>query len=187
MPHHKRRIRFLLALLAAGFFAGAALTANSAQADGGVGPYMPQPAWDRKLPASVRFYVLSDWNNEAVLDKETGLVWERTPDPVPTDWLTAKGGICLNKIVSNRRGWRLPSVIELTSLIDTSVLTGASLPSGHPFVGIQVANYWSATSNSEVAWNAFLVDFTNGSVSGGYKSDAHLVWCVRGGMSAKVY
>ena len=51
MPHHKRRIRFLLALLAAGFFAGAALTANSAQADGGVGPYMPQPAWDRKLPS----------------------------------------------------------------------------------------------------------------------------------------
>ena len=122
-----------------------------------------------------------------MLDKETGLVWERTPDPVPTDWGPAKGGICLNKIVSNRRGWRLPSVIELTSLIDTSVLTGASLPSGHPFVGIQVANYWSATSNSEVAWNAFLVDFTNGSVSGGYKSDAHLVWCVRGGMSAKVY
>ena len=186
MPHHKRHIRFLLALLAAGFFAGVALTATSAQADGGVGPFMPQPAWDRKLPASVRFYVLSDWNNEAVLDKETGLVWERTPDPVPADWGLAKY-LCLNKVVSNRGGWRLPSVIELTSLIDPSVITGASLPSGHPFVGIQLANYWSATSDSEVAWTAFFVGFTNGGVSGGPKSDALLRWCVRGGMSGKVY
>jgi hypothetical protein len=186
MPHHKRRIRFLLALLAAGFFAGLALTVNSAQADGGVGPFMPQPAWDRKLPASFRFYVLSNWNNEAVLDKETGLVWERTPDPVPANWATAKY-LCLNKIVSNRRGWRLPSVIELTSLIDPSVITGASLPSGHPFVGIQLANYWSATSASEVAWTAFFVGFTNGSVSESTKSDGLLGWCVRGGMSAKVY
>jgi len=86
-----------------------------------------------------------------------------------------------------RGGWRLPSVIELTSLIDPSVLTGASLPSGHPFVGIQLANYWSATSDSEVAWTAFFVGFTNGGVSGGPKSDALLRWCVRGGMSGKVY
>ena len=78
MPHHKRRNRFMLGLLAAGFLAGAALSANSARAASGVGPYFPEPAWDRKLPASLRFYVLTDWNNAAVLDKETGLVWERT-------------------------------------------------------------------------------------------------------------
>jgi len=77
--------------------------------------------------------------------------------------------------------------MELASLIDPSVLTGASLPSGHPFVGIQSANFWSATSDSEAASNAFLVSFTDGSVSGGPKTDPLQFWCVRGGMNAKVY
>jgi uncharacterized protein DUF1566 len=186
MPHHKRRIRFMLGLLAVGFLMGVALTASPAQAASGVGPFMPQPAWDRKLPAATRFYVLSDWNHEAVLDKETGLVWERTPDPLPAEWGLAKY-LCLNRIVGNRRGWRLPSIMELASLIDPSVVTGATLPPGHPFVGIQSANYWSATSDSEVASNAFLAIFSDGSVGGGPKTDALQVWCVRGGMNAKVY
>ena len=30
--------------------------------------------WDQKLPASQRFVVLAAFNNQAVLDKETGLV-----------------------------------------------------------------------------------------------------------------
>ena len=79
MPQHKQLNRIILGLLALGVLAGSALSASSAQAASGVGPYFPEPAWDRKLPAAVRFYVLTDWNNAAVLDKETGLVWERTP------------------------------------------------------------------------------------------------------------
>ena len=186
MPHHKRRIRFMLGLLGAGFLAGVALTASSTQAASGSGPYYPEPAWDRKLPASIRFLVLTNWNNDAVLDKETGLVWERTPDTLPQSWVGAKF-FCLNKVVSNRGGWRLPSIMELASLIDPSVFTGTTLPPGHPFVGIQSANFWSATSDSEVASNAFLVSFTDGSVSGGPKTDPLQFWCVRGGMNAKLY
>ena len=44
------------------------------------GPYYAMPSWDQQLPASTRFIVLSNWNSEAVLDRETGLVWERAPD-----------------------------------------------------------------------------------------------------------
>jgi hypothetical protein len=40
------------------------------------GPYYATPSWDQKLPAATRFIVLSDWFNEAALDRETGLVWE---------------------------------------------------------------------------------------------------------------
>jgi hypothetical protein len=49
-----------------------------------VGPYLATPAWDQKLQCDTlttcpRFVVLSNWNSEAALDRETGLVWERSP------------------------------------------------------------------------------------------------------------
>src|SRR5262249_15328144 len=40
------------------------------------GPYYAEPSWDQMLPASTRFIVLSNFNSEAVLDRETGLVWQ---------------------------------------------------------------------------------------------------------------
>ena len=43
------------------------------------GPYYANPSWDQQIPAGQRFIVLSNWNNAAVLDRETGLVWERSP------------------------------------------------------------------------------------------------------------
>jgi hypothetical protein len=42
------------------------------------GPYYATPSWDQKLGYQ-RFICLTDWNNQAVLDRETGLVWQRAP------------------------------------------------------------------------------------------------------------
>src|SRR5262249_20915800 len=64
-----------------------------------------------------RFTVLADYNNAAVRDNSTGLVWEQTPLGTTSDWSSARFQ-CINKNVGNMRGWRLPSVVELTSLID---------------------------------------------------------------------
>ena len=187
MQPHTRANRVILGILALGILAGLALTANSAQAASGAGPFFPDPAWDRKLPAAFRFVVLTNWGYAAVLDKETGLVWERAPGPVPQTWSAAKMA-CLNKTVSNRKGWRLPSIVELMSLIDPSVTSGASLPPGHPFLRIQSGIYWSATTDGlNFPGNAFLMVFNGGGVGGGGKTDAWLVWCVRGGMTADAY
>jgi hypothetical protein len=49
------------------------------------GPYYATPSWDQTLPAATRFVVLSNMNAEAVLDRETGLVWRKTPDPAYVD------------------------------------------------------------------------------------------------------
>ena len=45
------------------------------------GPYYAWPSWDQTLPSSTRFIVWANFNSQAVLDRETGLVWERSPNP----------------------------------------------------------------------------------------------------------
>jgi hypothetical protein len=188
MPQHQRRNRFMLALLAASFLTGVALTASSVQAASGVGPYFPEPAWDRKLPASLRFLVLTNWNNEAVLDKETGLVWERSPAQTGT-WSAARSQ-CAALTTGGRRGWRLPSYHELQSLMQPNVVPpGPILPLGHPFLNITPTSYWSATINAAHPNSAYVADFAANSVGGGgvIGGGSLGIWCVRGGLYTDTY
>ena len=121
-------------------------------------------SWDDKIAGATRWKVLVWFNNEAVLDKETQLVWEKSPDAISHDWSTARG-VCADKNVGGRKGWRLPSMPELTSLIDPSVPTpGPTLPAGHPFTNV-VANlgtpqgYYSATTSATDSSSAWAVSF----------------------------
>jgi hypothetical protein len=159
------------------------------------GPYYATPSWDQILPSSTRFIVLSNFRDSApgpggtiiiiagtaVLDRETGLVWETSPSTSTFNWLQAQF-YCNNLAVGNRKGWRLPTIQELASLIDPSVaLPGPTLPAGHPFSNVQSSFYWSATTianNSSDAWDVL---FFNGSVLTNGKSGTVFVWCVRGG------
>jgi hypothetical protein len=43
-------------------------------------------SWSQKIPAKQRFVVLKQFNCEAVLDRETQLVWERSPSTDKMDW-----------------------------------------------------------------------------------------------------
>jgi hypothetical protein len=156
------------------------------------GPYYATPSWDQQLPAAQRFIVLSNWNNEAVLDRETGLIWQRTPGfptiPLLTDpWLNVAfvchhlgSGVFATKM--NRIGWRLPSVEELASLVDQTQ-TNPALPLGHPFLGVQNGAYWAATTVEGSAQDAYFVDFSTGTVDVDTKSHVRFYWCVRGGPS----
>ena len=146
--------------------------------------------WDQTLPAATRFVVLSDFANAAVRDNETGLVWEKSPEATDAIWTDA-ALICVNKKVGDRKGWRLPSIPELASLIDPTVTSpGLKLPVGHPFTNIQLSQakgYWSATTmaaNAALAWHVF---FDNGAVTGNGKLVTDFVWCVRGPMNADAY
>jgi len=142
------------------------------------------PRWDQALPASQRFVVLLAFNNDAVLDKETGLVWEKSPQPTAVGSSNARLA-CANKAVGGRKGWRLPSITELASLVDPSVASpGPALPQGHPFMGVQSANYWSASANTDNPTLMWGVGFNNGAVLGVSKAFDQRLWCVRGGMNA---
>lgn len=140
-------------------------------------------SWNRTLPTEARFIVLANFNSEAVLDQDTGLLWERSPSTARTDWKAARSS-CLNKAIGGRRGWRLPSIVELTSLLDPSVQdSDAMLPVGHPFLNNPSGFYWSSSTDGEFskAWHLHL---SNGHVHMTSKASAFKVWCVRGGSTA---
>jgi len=138
--------------------------------------------WDQILPAAQRFVILTAFNRDAVLDKETGLVWERRPETAITQWSGAIF-VCIDKTVGGRKGWRLPSVHELQSLVDASVAApGPTLPPGHPFLNVQSFHYWSASTRAEFSTGAWTVFFGSGTVGSSDKTTDHNhAWCVRGG------
>ena len=83
---------------------------------------------EQRLAGSDRFIVLANWNNEAVLDRRTGLVWERSPNTSFANWSGAQQH-CEVLALGNHRDWRLPTIQELASLVDPTVQSpGPTLP-----------------------------------------------------------
>lgn len=179
---HKRRWSIAIGMLL--------LFGGPASALAGDGLHVDLPAWDRAIPAAKRFIVLSDFNNQAVLDRETGLVWERSPQlqpTFPTMWSSATFS-CAEHSTGGRMGWRLPSLHELASLLDPSVpAPGPTLPVGHPFTNVQALSYWSASARADDPVGAWGVDLLDGTVHAFGKGDPHLGWCVRGAGPLEVY
>src|SRR5262245_6313883 len=99
------------------------------------------PAWGQKMAAAKRFKLVLD--DVAVLDKETNVVWEQSPSTSALAWLDAQF-LCIDRIVGGRKGWRLPTIQELMSLMDPNNPSGnPDLPPGHPFSQVQTSNdYW---------------------------------------------
>ena len=144
---------------------------------------VPQ-AWDKNLPTEKRFTVLASFANAAVLDKNTGLVWEQTPDDTIREWDKA-GYYCVNKKVGGTAGWRLPSVVELMSVLDPTL--GAPFVSPKIFTGIRSpSGYWSATTIADEPTFAWVVDFGRGLAVFSIKNRPSLAWCVRGPMQESV-
>jgi hypothetical protein len=91
----------------------------------------------RSNNARRRFKLLSDFKDKAVLDRETGLVWERQPSNQTFAWPNARLH-CAQKAVGERGGWRLPAFNELASLVDPAI-TDPAVPrvlAGHPFLNV---------------------------------------------------
>ena len=137
------------------------------------------PPWGRILDPAVRFQVVI--NNQAVLDRETGLVWQRNTDTTTTrNWLDACT-YCYRLSLDPCKGWRLPTIEELATLVDPGQ-TDPALPPGNPFTHVQLRFYWSISTNAADTNNAWIVNFKNGNVlDTELKTAGHYVLCVRGG------
>jgi hypothetical protein len=153
------------------------------------GPYYATPSWDQTLTCTAaatcpRFVVLSNFNDEAVLDRETGLVWQRTPSVQSFTWFDGLKE-CRKLTIGNRRGWRMPTLDELASLLDPSQ-GGVKLPPGHPFQGVDINDFfWTATTlefNTAFAW--LVIPSTNDFGTNTKAVIGDQLWCVRGGSPA---
>jgi hypothetical protein len=162
-------------------FAGSVLAQTTAN-----GPYYATPSWDQTLPVSTRFIVLSNFGNAAVLDRETGLVWERSPSTSPLT-LNNANKHCQELALGGRFGWRLPKTDELFSLLDpTQVSLGgpnAALPLGHPFQNVSGGAYWAMDRAPPPFNNAaqiIIVFLDEAGVNYTDSTDLRNLWCVRG-------
>ena len=78
-----KALPLIIAILTAVLFMPGMVKSGSLEPSAGPGPTMKTldeipPTWSQKLPAAQRFVIVLD--GAAVLDKETGLVWEKSPD-----------------------------------------------------------------------------------------------------------
>jgi hypothetical protein len=153
--------------------------------------------WDKQVNNQNRFKVLGLFGNAAVLDQETGLVWEKSPSSILEPWSPRNPDtahiLCNVKAVGNRLGWRLPTIQELGSLLDPTQSRPPLTP-GHPFVlttAQQTGQFWSATTaatdpvSPNSAWfiDFDIFNFPEGLVlyGAGDKTTPRFVWCVRTG------
>ncbi|HSL06219.1 MAG TPA: DUF1566 domain-containing protein [Nitrospiraceae bacterium] len=128
--------------------------------------------WDTHNPSATRFTTVF---SGAVLDKNTGLVWEQAPDAINTIPWDPATFFCVNKNVGGTVGWRLPSVAELKSVQDG--LPGAVAPFVPAiFTGVQSDEYWSATTYAGDPTTAWAVSFSTGDVPATNKALSHRYW-----------
>lgn len=143
--------------------------------------------WQKAHPAAKRFVILSAFNNDAVLDKETGLVWELSPQATTVTWNQART-TCMNRTIGGQKGWRLPSPAEMRSLVGPAVdAPGPNLPPGHPFLNVQSTSYWSVVPEANLPSYARYLDAFLGNVLSLIKIYTFPVWCVRGPLTTDEY
>lgn len=148
----------------------------------------PDREWARfRLPApspGTASYVVS---SATVCDRVTGLTWERVP-PATKTWDEAVA-YCETLGAGGASDWRLPTRIELLSLVDFAKESPAIDPVAFPGTVVVPANdagppearYWSKTTHPTLFLLRFVVGFDYGQAQWLGKDEKHAVRCVRGG------
>jgi len=127
-----------------------------------------------------------DNGNGTITDELTGLMWLKNADLASgeVEWSSALNTVAgiNNGSISGAcgyRDWRLPTLNEQMSLIDWSVKY-PPLPAGHPFVNLQLAEYWTSTTDASSDSSAYIVDSSFAEIhsypkTGSYSSDNYVM------------
>jgi hypothetical protein len=155
-----------------------------------------KPAWNKNIPTALRFVDALD--GTAVLDKETGVVWAKSPSTYQSSWADANLG-CYNLFLGGRGGWRLPTPDELASLLQVTGDGTINLPDGNPFqvtlprYGYGSYYVWSSRIAEADTTSAYAVNLAAGIINTQYNyytpagiypmtNEYYHYWCVRSGL-----
>jgi hypothetical protein len=145
---------------------------------------MPNSSGDAPPAPNLESYTNN--GNGTVTDDVTGLMWQQTPagdaGAYPTFSWAAAPGYCASLALASHQDWRLPTLIELLSIVDDAV-NGPSINTTY-FPGTPSTSFWSSTptaaSSGTGSWS---VDFSYGEPNISAPVNAFAVRCVRGGAS----
>jgi hypothetical protein len=145
--------------------------------DGTVQTTAAAPPWN-KIITTNRFEDALD--GSATLDKETGLVWTKQAGLAMILWTDAMD-YCQDYDFCGRKGWRLPTVEELSSLVDPDRSGSSKLPAVNPFYNTN-AIFWTSSTCASDSSKAWAINMSDGSVTCWAKDTLGLeIWPVRGG------
>ena len=139
----------------------------------------------------------TDPDDGTVMDNLTRLIWLKNANPCGTQTWDNALAYC-NSLSSGVAGltdgsvagdWRLPSIMELLSLLAWQYYdpmlanTEGTGPwtEGQPFTGVQLAGYWSSTTYAQWTEGAWYLWMSTGSIYPAGKTEWCRVWPVRGG------
>jgi hypothetical protein len=112
-------------------------------------------------------------------DPETGLEWQRA-SPGKMSWQEALD-YAKSLTLDGKSDWRLPTVSELETLLDRSVLDHELRPIMRADVPFRdTLSYWSCTTFEDDTKNAWILMFDGAYMLSYYKSNVYQVRCVRG-------
>ncbi len=135
----------------------------------------PLTSWDKKINnVEQRFKALPELGG--VLDSETQLVWEAIPEYSSERWEYAVRH-CSQLKLGNRFGWRLPTLAELTTLLDVNSPT--NFPNSQSFVPPPIG-MWTSTQAGLGSNSVWYLDNGYGIAFKATKESYHGTWCVRG-------
>ena len=112
----------------------------------------------------------SGGNRDVVIDRTTGLMWQKKPDGVERNWKDAEL-YCQKLSLGGYSDWRLPNESVLMKMIENKMMFASSLRNNY---------YWSSTVSNPTSWATY-VNFGYGDAGMAWKGSGMYVRCVRGG------
>ena len=164
---------------------------KSYNADGNIVPYGSIKDDGYYRAGAIRSYSRI---GDLVMDNATGLQWQDNLESVLKPWVTEANLIaghyfdtsgdtattyCGCLTLGGHGDWRLPSIMELQTLVDYSQYNPAAAEG--IFNHIFLSRYWSSTTVAKSIFSAWLVYFPYGYSTAYIKNANFYVRCVRGG------
>jgi hypothetical protein len=122
----------------------------------------------------------TDLGNGIIRDNFTGLEWQQDTAPNTYTWDQAIS-YCENLTLGGHSDWRLPTIKELSTLVDSSIPYPGPTINTTYFPNTQASYYWSSTTDVGNPLAAWIVNFNHGYVYFKNKWVYLYVRAVRGG------